>query len=73
MLSGLKQTCAEGALRPVTSYYLALIKMIVRFSRNFELDTDINQFLSNRDEREAILNKTKTTIKKMNRLFACIC
>lgn len=36
--------------------------MIVKFSRNFELETGINQFLSNRDGREVMLNKT-TIIK----------
>lgn len=36
--------------------------MIVKFSRNFELETGINQFLSNKDGREVTLNKT-TIIK----------
>lgn len=36
--------------------------MIVKFSGNFELETGINQFLSNRDGREVMLNKT-TIIK----------
>lgn len=36
--------------------------MIVKFSRNFELETGINQFLSNKDGREVMLNKT-TIIK----------
>jgi hypothetical protein len=39
MISGMEQTCAEGALRTVALEKTALIKIIVRFSRNFKLET----------------------------------